>query len=136
EGAWTVAKKIIQDDPPMPSSINVALSAEFDRVVAKALAKNPDQRFATAREFAHALRRAAEGKPAIPEAEPTVVVAREPRVPHAPKPRSARDRRSTRPSSSQMRRRRNPRAPRRGARCSCRRYLGCSSLPVPSLISL
>src|SRR5438309_600762 len=83
EGAWTVAKKIIQDDPPMPSSINVALSAEFDRVVAKALAKNPDQRFATAREFAHALRRAAEGKPAIPEAEPTVVVAREPRVPHA-----------------------------------------------------
>ena len=75
EGAWTVAKKIIQDDPPMPSSINVALSAEFDRVVAKALAKNPDQRFATAREFAHALRRAAEGKPAIPEAEPTVVVA-------------------------------------------------------------
>ena len=83
EGAWTVAKKIIQDDPPMPSSINVALSPEFDRVVAKALAKNPDQRFATAREFAHALRRAAEGKPAMPEAEPTVVVAREPRVPHA-----------------------------------------------------
>src|SRR6266704_2957295 len=83
EGAWTVAKKIIQEDPPMPSSINVALSPEFDRVVAKALAKNPDQRFATAREFAHALRRAAEGKPAMPEAEPTVVVAREPRVPHA-----------------------------------------------------
>src|SRR6266571_4180953 len=83
EGAWTVSKKIIQDDPPVPSSINVALSPEFDRVVAKALAKNPDQRFATAREFAHALRRAAEGKPAMPEAEPTVVVAREPRVPHA-----------------------------------------------------
>src|SRR3989441_2155393 len=83
EGAWTVAKKIIQDDPPIPSSINMALSPEFDRVVAKALAKHPDQRFATAREFAHALKRAAEGKPAIPEAEPTVVVAREPRVPHA-----------------------------------------------------
>ena len=83
EGAWTVAKKIIQDDPPIPSSINMALSPEFDRVVAKALAKHPDQRFATAREFAHALKRAAEGKPAIPEAEPTVVVPREPRVPHA-----------------------------------------------------
>src|SRR5881296_2707668 len=83
EGAWTVAKKIIQDDPPIPSSINMALSPEFDRVVAKALAKHPDQRFATAREFAHALKRAAEGKPAIPEVEPTVVVPREPRVPHA-----------------------------------------------------
>src|SRR5437773_6710454 len=83
EGAWTVAKKIIQDDPPIPSSINMALSPEFDRVVAKALAKHPDERFATAREFAHALKRAAEGKPAIPEAEPTVVVPREPRVPHA-----------------------------------------------------
>ena len=87
EGAWTVAKKIIQDDPPMPSSINVALSPEFDRVVAKALAKNPDQRFATAREFSQALKRAAEGKPAIPEEEATLVVPREPRVQqptHAP----------------------------------------------------
>src|SRR5712691_3094717 len=64
EGAWTVAKKIIQEDPPMPSTINVAVSLEFDRVVAKALAKNPDQRFATAREFSQALKRAAEGKAA------------------------------------------------------------------------
>src|SRR5205814_3939958 len=32
EGAWTVAKKIVQEDPPMPSSINVALSPAFDRV--------------------------------------------------------------------------------------------------------
>jgi len=80
EGAWTVAKKIIQEDPPMPSSINMALSPEFDRVVAKALAKDPDQRFATAREFSQALKRAAEGKPAIPEEEPTLVVPREPRV--------------------------------------------------------
>src|SRR5712691_6434314 len=87
EGAWTVQKKIVQDDPPAPSSINVALSPEFDRVVAKALAKDPNQRFATAREFAEALRRAAEGKPALPDAEPTLVLPREPRVPqptHAP----------------------------------------------------
>src|SRR6266704_570839 len=86
EGAWTVAKKIIQEDPPMPSSINVALSPEFDRVVAKALAKNPDQRFATAREFAVALRRAAEGKPAIPEVEPTLGVPHEPAVSQATHP--------------------------------------------------
>src|SRR3989440_8317469 len=90
EGAWTVAKKIIQEDPPIPSSINVALSPEFDRVVAKALAKNPDQRFATAREFSQALKRAAEGKPAIPEAEPTLVLPREARVPQATHPEALR----------------------------------------------
>ena len=90
EGAWTVAKKIVQEDPPMPSSINVALSPEFDRVVAKALAKDPDQRFATAREFSQALKRAAEGKPAIPEAEPTLVLPREARVPQATHPEALR----------------------------------------------
>src|SRR2546428_1523585 len=90
EGAWTVSKKIIQDDPPVPSSINVALSPEFDRVVAKALAKNPDQRFATAREFAVALKRAAEGKLAIPEVEATLVVPREPAISQATHPEALR----------------------------------------------
>src|SRR6267378_3239090 len=90
EGAWTVAKKIIQEDPPMPSSINMALSPEFDRVVAKALAKDPDQRFATAREFSQALKRAAEGKPAIPEEEPTLVVPRAPPVTQATHPEALR----------------------------------------------
>src|SRR6266436_2257522 len=90
EGAWTVAKKIIQEDPPIPSSINIALSAEFDRVVAKALAKNPDQRFPTAREFSQALKRAAEGKPALPEAEPTLVVPRDTPAPQATHPEALR----------------------------------------------
>jgi len=74
EGAWTVAKKIVQEEPPTPSSVNVAVSPEFDRVVAKALAKNPDTRFQTAREFARALQRASEGKAALQESEATVVV--------------------------------------------------------------
>ena len=77
DGAWTVAKKIIQDNPPSPSSLNVSVSPEFDRVVAKALAKIPDERFPNAREFAAALKRAAEGKKAIEDdAAPTVVVPR------------------------------------------------------------
>jgi len=76
EGAWTVAKKIILDDPPVPSSLNVGISPEFDRVVAKALAKNPEQRFATARDFARSLRRVSEGKPAFDEEEATLVVPR------------------------------------------------------------
>src|SRR5712675_136614 len=73
-----------------PSSINVALSPEFDRVVAKALAKDPNQRFATARQFAEALRRAAEGKAAVPEAEPTLVVPRDTPVPQATHPEALR----------------------------------------------
>jgi serine/threonine-protein kinase len=77
EGAWTVAKKIVQDDPPMPSTLNVSVSPEFDRVVAKALAKNPDARFQTAREFARALKLASEGKTAIqqPDAAATLIVS-------------------------------------------------------------
>ena len=85
DGAWTVAKKIIQDNPPTPSSLNLAVSPELDRVVAKALAKDPNQRFSNAREFAAALRRAADGKPGVEEdAAPTVVVQqRETHTPQA-----------------------------------------------------
>ena len=36
-GAWTIAKKIIQDDPPAPSSLNNAVTPFFDAVVNKAL---------------------------------------------------------------------------------------------------
>src|SRR5712671_1766665 len=90
EGAWTVQKKIVQDEPPAPSSINVALSPEFDRVVAKALAKDPNQRFATARQFAEALKRAAEGKRAVAESEPTLVVPRDTSVPQATHPEALR----------------------------------------------
>ena len=79
EGAWTVAKKIVQEDPPMPSTLNVSVSPEFDRVVAKALAKNPDARFQTAREFARALQRAGEGKTAIePDPAATLIVSPQP----------------------------------------------------------
>src|SRR5262245_14852271 len=86
EGAWTVARKIIQEEPPMPSTLNVAVPREYDRVVAKALAKNPEGRFQNAREFAAALRRAAEGKQAIAEDEaaPTVVLPPRAQAPESP----------------------------------------------------
>jgi serine/threonine protein kinase len=61
-GAWTVAKKIMQDQPPPPSALNSSVSTPFDAVVNKALAKSPDRRFQSAREFAAGLRRALEGK--------------------------------------------------------------------------
>ena len=61
-GAWTIAKKIIQEEPPLPSSLNDAVTPLFDAVVNRALAKDPDERFPSARELALALKRALEGK--------------------------------------------------------------------------
>jgi serine/threonine-protein kinase len=72
-GAWTIAKKIIQDHPPVPSSINNTISMLFDNVVNKALSKTVDGRYQTAKEFAAALRRALEGKSDEDESDQTVV---------------------------------------------------------------
>ena len=76
DGAWTIARKIMQDEPPQPSLVDTTITPLFDAVVRKALAKNPDQRYQSARELAAALGRALEGKPEDPkEAEKTVVAA-------------------------------------------------------------
>ena len=56
-GAYTLARKIIHDDPPTPSSLVPTVSPAYDRVIAKALAKNPDARYQTAKEFSQALER-------------------------------------------------------------------------------
>ena len=59
---WVLAKKVIQDDPAWPSSV-VQISPVMDRVVARALAKDPAGRYQSARAFAEALQRILEGKP-------------------------------------------------------------------------
>jgi serine/threonine-protein kinase len=58
---WALAKKIIQDDPVWPSTM-VQIPPEIDRVVARALAKQPEHRYQNARSFAAALKRILEGK--------------------------------------------------------------------------
>ena len=72
-GAWTIAKKIIQDHPPVPSSINNTISPLFDNVVNKALSKAVETRYQSAKEFGAALKRALEGKSDEDESDKTVV---------------------------------------------------------------
>jgi serine/threonine-protein kinase len=74
-GAWTIAKKIIQEEPPLPSSLNNAITPLFDAVVNKALSKNPDTRYQSARDLAVALRRALEGKGEEDDSDKTVAGA-------------------------------------------------------------
>ena len=63
-GAYTLARKIIHDEPATPSSLAASVSPEYDRVIARALAKNPDERYQSAREFSEALNRALKGEQA------------------------------------------------------------------------
>lgn len=65
--------------PPRPSRANPNLPAEFDRVTAKGLAKNPDQRYATTVELAHAARHASTSP--IPRSAPIALPTNQPVAP-------------------------------------------------------
>lgn len=53
--AGTIMHKVLEMDPLPPSKLNVQVPRAFDEVLAKALAKRPDERYQTAREFADAV---------------------------------------------------------------------------------
>ena len=80
---FVLQQKIVMEDPVWPSSI-VQVPPEFDRVMARALAKDVEHRYQRARDFADALKRILEGKP--PE-DPDEVLARP--LPAAPAPSQA-----------------------------------------------
>jgi serine/threonine protein kinase len=70
---FSIIHQIIGHHPPPPSSINPKLPPALDAVVARALAKTRDERFATARDFAVALQaaiRRAEDQTVVPPANP------------------------------------------------------------------
>lgn len=70
---FSIIHQIIGHTPPPPSSVNPRLPSAIDAVVARALAKDREQRFATARDFASALQsaiRRAEDATVVPPADP------------------------------------------------------------------
>ena len=75
--------RVLHEDPPPPSAVNRALPAAFDGVLRRALAKDRRRRFASALEFAAALRRARStvGETAGETALEPTVIAPEPRRP-------------------------------------------------------
>src|SRR5579859_6294900 len=93
-GAWTIAKKILHEEPPLPSSLNNAVTPLFDAVVNKALSKNPDQRFRSARDLGVALHQALEGKVEV-DADKTVAIPLHDAVPIARMPARAHDSNAT-----------------------------------------
>ncbi|MGN6182334.1 MAG: protein kinase domain-containing protein [Thermoanaerobaculia bacterium] len=52
---------IIRDEPPLPSTINEEISYELDRIIARCLAKNPRDRYASTRDLARDLRELRDG---------------------------------------------------------------------------
>ncbi len=92
EGGMTaIMHKALNTEPPKPSQISVTSPAAMDAVVARAMAKRPEQRFPNAEAFAVAMRQAA-AAPAVAgmgdEADATMVSA-PPRA-AAPRPAPAR----------------------------------------------
>lgn len=68
EGEFAIIHQIVSQQPAPPSSINPQLPAALDAVVARALAKQREDRFASAQEFALALQEASGQAP-----DPTIV---------------------------------------------------------------
>jgi serine/threonine-protein kinase len=55
---------VLSENPAPPSSLDLTLPASFDGPTRKALAKKPEDRFQTGREFSEALRAAYEQRDA------------------------------------------------------------------------
>ena len=57
-----VMHKVLQGEPERPTALNPSLPAGFDNILARALAKKPEDRFQNAREFSATLVQALQGK--------------------------------------------------------------------------
>ena len=81
EGVFTIQQKIVNEAHVLPSVLNSALSPELDRIVSKALAKMPEDRYTRAGEFADEIKRflaagaAQPGAARAQDVEKTIVAA-------------------------------------------------------------
>jgi len=75
ETAVSIALQQVSAQPPPPSLLNPAVSPQLDAVVARALAKDPRERFVDAAEFILALQSARAGVPGPPTGSPTTPLA-------------------------------------------------------------
>ncbi|MES2899170.1 MAG: serine/threonine-protein kinase [Pseudomonadota bacterium] len=66
KGRFAVQQKIMYEHPLPPSLLNPALSPAFDTIVARALAKRPEDRYPDALSFKRDLQRALAGAPVQP----------------------------------------------------------------------
>ena len=73
----TIMQKVLRQEPIEPSALNPTLSHAWDDLVRRALAKKPDDRIQSARQFTEFVRLVFEGKPlpgSPPAADATVVI--------------------------------------------------------------
>jgi len=71
----TIMHKVLKEEPPAPSALNVQVPLPFDALIRKALAKRPDERFQNGREFSIALKMAAAGQAPTGDADATLANA-------------------------------------------------------------
>jgi serine/threonine-protein kinase len=65
-GLTAIMHKVLNTEPPPPSALSVTVPGAFDAVVKKAMAKRPEDRYASAAAFSQAVRAALEAKVLAP----------------------------------------------------------------------
>ena len=94
-GLSAIMHKALNTEPPAPSQISVTAPPALDAVVRRAMAKRPEDRFASANAFAEAVRTALANPVSVAEPESedeaTMVAAPSPALPAAAPPASARE---------------------------------------------